>query len=170
MAGATDQQRIIIDDIKKGEKSLRLKKGSPLKVVNLEQVRALSIPTKVLSDLPAVQNILQAVEEINKPLTALRRQARKLREELEQLSALASPNQTLVTTKTQQLADVQKGLADQGKKLLAEADKLEKEAALVTDKVQKSNLKNTVTDLRSEAEMLGYDIKVQEAFNIRSKL
>lgn len=170
MSRMTDEQRLIIDDIKKGEKSLRLKKGSPLKDVNLDQVRALGVPTKVLSDLPEVQKILQAVEEIDKPLNALRRQARKLREELEQMSGLASPNQTLVATKTQQLADAQKGLADQGKKLLAEADKLEKEAALVTDKVQKSNLKSQVSDLRGEAEMLGYDIKVQDAYRLRSNL
>lgn len=170
VADMTSNAKEVIKDIEKGETTLRLAKDSKLKGVNLNQVRALGVPTKVLSDLPEVQSILKAVDDLQKPLTDLRRQARKLSEEIEKLSTIASPNQTVVATKTQKLADLQKELAGQGKKLLAEADKLEKEAALVTDKAQKSTLLKDVESIRSDATLLDYDIKVQDAFNRRKVL
>jgi hypothetical protein len=169
-ADMSPQGKEIIKDIEKGEPALRLAKDSKLKGVNLDRVRALAVPTKVLSDLPAVQGILKAVDDLEKPLNDLRRQARKLREEIEQLSTIASPNPTMVATKTQKLADLQKELAGQGKNLLAEADKLEKEAQLITDKVQKSKLLSEVESIRKDATLLDYDIKVQDAFNRRAVL
>lgn len=170
LAGMTPNAKEIIKDIQKGDSALRLAKDSKIKGVNLDQVRALGVPTKVLSDLPAVQAILKTVDELQRPLTDLRRQARKLSEELEQLKTVASPNPTMVATKTQKLADLQKELAGQGKKLLAEADKLEKEAALITDKAQKSKLLSEAESIRKDATLLDYDIKVQDAFNRRAVL
>jgi Domain of unknown function (DUF4157) len=170
LAGMTPNAKAVIKDIEKGESALRLAKDSKLKGVNLDQVRALGVPTKVLSDLPAVQGILKTVDELQRPLNDLRRQARKLSEETEKLSTVANPNPTMVAAKTQKLADLQKELAGQGKKLLAEADKLEKEAALITDKAQKSKLLSEVESIRKDATLLDYDIKVQDAFNRRTVL
>lgn len=170
LAGMSPNAKEIIRDIEKGDAALRLAKDSKLKGVNLDQIRELGVPTKVLSDLPAVQDILKTVEDLQKPLTDLRRQARKLSEEIEELSKVSNANQTMVATKTQKLADLQKQLSDQGQKLLAQAENLKKEAALLTDTAQKSSLLKQAESLTKDAELLNYDIRVQDAFNRRSVL
>ncbi len=169
MEGMTSQAQEIIGDMKAGGKDLQLGAKEAEKIKDFSKVRSVGAPVKLLSDLPNINAILTDVEKILEPVTEYRRSARQLSADISRLRA-QSGNATDISRLEAMLAESQKKLSGTGSQLAAKADDLEKEALLITDAEQKRKMLQRITALREEAQLLKYNIKVQDAFNLRSNL
>ncbi len=169
LEGMTTNAQEIISDMKAGGKDLQLGAGATEKVKDFSKVRAVDAPVKLLSDLPQLNAILTDVEKILEPITEFRRSARQISADLAAVKAKGG-SATDIKRLEDMLAGAQKKLSDNGAQLITKADDLEKEALLITDAEQKRKLLQRAQSLRDEGKLLNYDIKVQDAINLRSNL
>ncbi len=167
--GMTTNAQEIISDMKAGGKDLQVGTGTAEKVSDFSKVRGVEAPVKLLSDIPQLNTILTDVEKILEPITEFRRSARQISADLTALKAKGG-NATDIGRLENMLAGAQKKLSDNGAQLISKADELEKEALLITDIEQKRKLLQRAEAIRDQGKLLGYDIKVQDAVNLRSNL